>query len=312
MIEVEHISKSFGAIEAVRDVSFVTAPGEIMGFLGPNGAGKTTTMRILTGFFPPTSGTARVGGLDVFEDSLAVRRKIGYLPENVPLYGDLTVSELLRFVAEVKGVPRSGRTAAVGSAVEACRLKDVQNRLIKSLSKGYRQRTGLAQALIGDPEVLILDEPTIGLDPRQINEVRNIIKGFAGEKTVILSTHILPEVSITCQRVVIIKEGRVVAEDTPQNLSSQLTGSGRVRLRVGGPADAVKDKLESLAGVESVTVGPEEGVFEVEAEAGSAPQMAEVVCSMGWDLYELTPHTASLEEVFLNVVTETEEVPEDA
>ena len=208
MIEVDHISKSFGPVQAVRDVSFTVRAGEILGFLGPNGAGKTTTMRILTGFHPPSGGSARVCGLDVSEDSLAVRRKIGYLPENVPLYGDMTVSGYLKFVAEVKGVPRSRRKSDIGQALASCGLSTVESRLIKKLSKGYRQRVGLAQALIGDPEALILDEPTIGLDPRQIGEIRELIKSFAGRKTVILSSHILPEVALTCQRVVIVNQGR--------------------------------------------------------------------------------------------------------
>ena len=307
MIEVDHISKYFGPIPAVRDVSFCVSPGEILGFLGPNGAGKTTTMRILTGFYPPTHGSARVAGLDVFEDSLAVRKKIGYLPENVPLYGEMTVRDYLGFVAEVKGVARSKRTGVLGRAVEDCRLDGVTGRYIKKLSKGYRQRVGLAQALIGDPEILILDEPTIGLDPKQINDIRNLIKGFAGRKTVILSTHILPEVSMTCQRVVIINEGRVVAEDTPQNLSAQLGAAGRVRIRVSGPAEDIQAELAGLPGVLSLTKGQGEEEFIVEAEEEIRPQLAVAVCAAGWDLYELTPVTASLEEVFLKVVTEEEE-----
>ncbi|MDY6850455.1 MAG: ABC transporter ATP-binding protein [Thermodesulfobacteriota bacterium] len=304
MIEVDHISKYFGPVPAVRDVSFCVSPGEILGFLGPNGAGKTTTMRILTGFYPPTHGSARVAGLDVFEDSLAVRKKIGYLPENAPLYGEMTVRDYLGFVAELKGVARSKRVAAIGRAMEDCRLGKVAGRYIKKLSKGYRQRVGLAQALIGDPEVLILDEPTIGLDPKQINDIRTLIKGFTGQKTVILSSHILPEVSMTCQRVVIINEGRVVAEDTPHNLSAQPGAAGRVRIRVGGPGKDIQTALAGLPGVLNLTKGQGEGEFIVEAGDEVRPQLAAAVCAAGWDLYELTPVTASLEDVFLRVVTE--------
>ncbi|MEW6261602.1 MAG: ATP-binding cassette domain-containing protein [Thermodesulfobacteriota bacterium] len=306
MIEVEHVSKYFGQIAAVSDVSFHVDQGEILGFLGPNGAGKTTTMRVLTGFYPPSGGRAKVAGWDVFEDSLAVRKKVGYLPENVPLYGEMTVDEYLGFVAEIKGLTRSERHGAVGRAMETCGLDGFSRRHIKKLSKGYRQRVGLAQALIGDPEVLILDEPTIGLDPRQINEIRNVIKGFAGRKTVILSTHILPEVSMTCQRVVIVNQGRVVAEDTPQNLSAQLAGQDRLRMRIGGPAAEIRTRLASLPGVRHVIDSTGE-VFIIEAAASSRPVLAKAVVEAGWDLLEMTPLTATLEDVFLNLVTQEEE-----
>lgn len=311
MIEVDHVSKSFGGIHAVRDVAFNVADGEILGFLGPNGAGKTTTMRMLTGFFPPTSGTARICGIDVQDDPIGVRKKIGYLPENVPLYGEMTVSEYLGFVAEIKGVAGSKRAASIGEAMEACQLTDVKNRFIKKLSKGYKQRTGLAQALIGDPEVLILDEPTIGLDPRQITEIRNLIKSFAGLKTVILSTHILPEVSMTCQRVVIVNNGMVVAEDTPRNLSAQLSGGDRVRLRVGAQKEDVLDKLNSIEGVRRIGTNGD-GEFIVDAGEETRPQIAAAICSSGWDLYEMSPIAASLEDVFLNLVTSEEEAAVNA
>ena len=311
MIEVDHISKIFGLVPAVRDISFSVAAGEILGFLGPNGAGKTTTMRILTGFYPPTAGAARVAGLDVFDQSLAVRKKIGYLPENVPLYGEMPVEDFLRFAAEIKGLPRSRRTSAVGEALEACRLEPVRRRFISKISKGYRQRVGLAQALIGDPEVLILDEPTIGLDPRQITEIRNIIKGFAGRKTVILSTHILPEVSMTCQRVVIVDQGRVAAEDTPANLSARLAGTDRVSLRVSGAGPDAPALLTSVEGVSRATQ-PEPGLLVVEAPLEVRPRLAAAVVQAGWELYEMTPVTASLEEVFLNIVTTEAEAEGDA
>ena len=312
MIEVDHISKHFGLVSAVRDISFTVNKGEILGFLGPNGAGKTTTMRILTGFYPPSGGAARIGGHDVVEDSLAVRRRIGYLPENVPLYGEMTVSGYLGFVAEVKGVPGSRRKAAVGQAIEACMLGPVSHRYIKKLSKGYRQRTGLAQALLGDPEILILDEPTIGLDPRQINEIRNLIKSFAGQKTVILSTHILPEVSMTCQRVVIVNQGLVVAEDTPENLSAQLAGADRVRLRVTADKGSVMERLSALPGVTGISQGDRTGSFIVEAGPEIRPELAREICAAGWDLHEMVPQTASLEDVFLNLVTSEPEADVDA
>ncbi len=304
MIEVEHVSKSFGQFQAVRDVSFHVARGEILGFLGPNGAGKTTTMRLLTGFYPPTAGSARVAGLDVFENSLAVRRKIGYLPESVPLYPDMKVREYLGFVAEIKGVERARRKTAVGEAMADCQLEGVAGRFIKKLSKGYRQRVGLAQALIGDPEVLILDEPTIGLDPRQITEIRNLIKSFIGRKTIILSTHILPEVSMTCQRVVIINEGRVLAEDTPDNLSAQLSGANRLRLRITGPQEDISVRLAATAGVRRIVRADGDGLFLAEVDEGAAPGLAAAICAAGWDLHEMSPQQATLEDVFLKVVTE--------
>ena len=310
MIEVQNVSKHFGAVQAVRDVSFRVEPGEILGFLGPNGAGKTTTMRVLTGFYPASSGKAKVKGLDVFEHSLEIRKKIGYLPENVPLYGEMTVRSYLRFVSEIKEVPRSRRAAEVDGAMEACRLESVRGRLIKKLSKGYRQRVGLAQALIGNPDILILDEPTIGLDPRQINEIRNLIKGFAGRKTVILSTHILPEVSMTCQRVVIINQGRVVAEDTPDALSAQLAGGDRVRVRIGGPEAGVLNALSALPGVRHIAPPDEDGRYVVETEGEAGPELARVICESGWDLFEMTPMTVTLEDVFLNLVTTEDPAPD--
>ncbi|MBW2052063.1 MAG: ABC transporter ATP-binding protein [Deltaproteobacteria bacterium] len=312
MIEVDHISKFFGPVPAVRDVTFQVGKGEILGFLGPNGAGKTTTMRILTGFFPPTSGSARIGGLDVFEKSLEVRKKIGYLPENVPLYKEMIVEDYLKFVAEVKGLDRSQRKKAVGQVVETCGLEPVIKRFIRNISKGFRQRVGLAQALIGDPELLILDEPTIGLDPKQIFDIRNLIRSYAGEKTIILSTHILPEVSMICERIVIINQGRVVAVDSPENLSSELSGSGRIRLRTGGPAGDVRAKLAQVDGV--ISLGESDGqgsfVIEIEPKEEIQPRLASAVIEAGWDLYELTPIAATLEDIFINLVTQESEEAE--
>src|SRR6266516_4629259 len=234
MIEVEGLTKRYGPTLAVSEVSFEVRKGEVLGFLGPNGAGKTTTMRVITGYLPPSAGKVRVAGVDVVEEPLEAKRHTGYLPENPPVYPDMTVVEYLAFVARVKGLPRGEVKKRVDEVSEKCAITDVRERQIGKLSKGYRQRVGLAQALIHNPDVLILDEPTAGLDPKQIIETRERIRGFAGQHTVVLSTHILPEVSMTCGRVVIINKGRVVAEDTPENLTHRLQGAATVRLEVRG------------------------------------------------------------------------------
>ena len=221
MIKVEGLTKRYGDVTAVEDISFQVKKGEIVGFLGPNGAGKTTTMRIITGFLPSTDGTVTVSGFDIFEQPMEVKRRIGYLPEHPPVYGDMTVEGYLKFVAKIRGVPRSGRAEAMDRVISHCGLKEARNTIIGKLSKGYKQRVGLAQAMIHDPEVLILDEPTIGLDPKQIIEIRELIKSLAGEQTIILSTHILPEVTMICQRCLIIDRGRIVADDSMENLTAQ-------------------------------------------------------------------------------------------
>lgn len=227
MIEVEQLTKRYGSVAAIEDISFQAAPGQITGFLGPNGAGKSTTMRILTGFFPATSGRARVAGFDVHQDPIEVKRRVGYLPERVPLYEEMVVSAYLRYVAEIKGVARGQRKSEVDRVIKRCSLTEMAGRLIGNLSKGYRQRVGLAQALVGSPPVIILDEPTSGLDPRQIVEIRNVIKELGRDHTVLLSTHILPEVAMVCDRVVIINRGRVVAEDTMENLGRDTGDAAR-------------------------------------------------------------------------------------
>src|SRR5882672_9350513 len=252
MIEVDHLTKSFGPVAAIRDVSFSVPPGQIVGFLGPNGAGKSTTMRILACFMPASSGSARVAGYEVFRESLEVRRRIGYLPENVPLYSEMRVGPYLEFVAEVKGVSRSDRRRRVADVMDRCRVADVQNRLIGKLSKGYRQRVGLAQAIVSDPEVLILDEPTIGLDPRQITEIRSLIKSLAGQHTVILSTHILPEVSMVCSGVIIINRGSIVAQGPIDRLVEDFFPTARVHVQLSGPPAAVRDELSKIPGVVAV------------------------------------------------------------
>jgi ABC-2 type transport system ATP-binding protein len=313
MIEVEQLSKTYGPIKAIEDVSFAVEKGEILGFLGPNGAGKSTTMRILTCFMPPTSGTARVAGYDIFKDSLQVRRRIGYVPENAPLYTDMPVVSFLKFVAEVKGLSRRDRLRQVGQVMDDCGVKDVQHRYIGKLSKGYRQRVALAQALLGNPDVLILDEPTIGLDPRQIIDIRQLIKGLAGQKTVILSTHILPEVSMTCQRVIIINRGRLVAVDTPENLTTKLQTSSRLLVRVEGPATDVVRALGAVSGVQTVKEdGSSPGqvvtcIIESKKDRDVRKDVAAAVVGQKWGLLELRPVDLTLEDVFVRLVTEEKE-----
>jgi ABC-2 type transport system ATP-binding protein len=310
VIEVEHVSKVYNGRKAVNDVSFKVEKGEILGFLGPNGAGKTTTMRILTCYMPSTEGTARVAGYDVFEESLEVRKRIGYLPENPPLYPEMTVGSYLNFVAKIKGIRSRQRRSQVDEVVGKCNLGDVRNRIIGKLSKGYKQRVGLAQALLNNPEVLILDEPTLGLDPKQIHEVRTLIKGLASTHTVILSTHILPEVSMTCNRVVIINKGRVVAMDTPDGLASQLKGAERISLMVDGPIEDVRNKIQSIEGVTSVQTsedaggGPATYTVECQLDSDLRRVLAATVVSAGWGLLELRGISMSLEDVFINLITQ--------
>ena len=313
MIEVQGLTKVYGNKAAVDNLTFSVEQGEVVGFLGPNGAGKTTTMRVLSCFMPPTSGSAKVAGYDIHADSIEVRRRIGYLPEHVPLYTDLTVTQYLSFVAEAKAVPRMQRRQKVGELIERCLLHDVRGRIINTLSKGYRQRVGLAQALLGDPPVLILDEPTIGLDPKQIIEIRNLIRQMQGERTVLLSTHILPEVSVVCQRVIIINEGRIVAVDTPENLTRRLQRSTQVLLQVEGPPDQVTGRLREMAGILRVEMKDGGGVHgryvvETEKDCDLRRELAHVVCSSGWGLLELRPVDMSLEDVFIRLVTEEQAV----
>ena len=309
MIEVEDLTKAYGPVTAVDHVSFTVNPGEILGFLGPNGAGKTTTMRILTGYIPATSGTARISGFDVFEDSLEVRRHIGYLPEVPPVYPDMTVSSYLDFVLRIKNIPADKRRARLDDALEKTALGDKRNELIKRLSRGYKQRVGLAQALVHDPDVIILDEPTVGLDPKQIIEVRHLIKGLAGVHTIILSTHILPEVSMTCDRVVIINKGKVAAIDTPQNLTTQLKGGQKVHVDVTAPEKPLTDLLSKIPGAKQVEVSAHPG-GHLTAIVESAPgqdirsQIAAKIVESGWPLYELRGASLSLEDIFLQLTTD--------
>ena len=312
MIEVQHLSKRYGRVVAVDDVSFRVERGEILGFLGPNGAGKTTTMRILTGYMPASEGKAIVAGFDVFDQPVEAKRRTGYLPETPPLYPDMSVLEYLAFVAKIKGVPPAERAQRVKTVMERTRIADMANRQCGKLSKGYKQRVGLAQALIHNPDVLILDEPTAGLDPKQIIETRELIKALAGDHTIILSTHILPEVEQTCQRVVIINNGRVVAVDTPDNLKARLRGSETMYVQVdvaGTNAAAVIDVLTRVAGVTRVAESDRRDAlvgFEVESERGQdvRRELARSVVSSGWGLLELRPMRMSLEEIFLSVTTD--------
>jgi ABC-2 type transport system ATP-binding protein len=311
MITVENLTKRYATKTAIENVSFKVEKGEILGFLGPNGAGKTTTMRIVTGFMPASDGTVRVDGFDVFENPIDVRRRIGYLPENPPLYLEMTVAGYLRFVAKIKGVPKEKIESEIRRVMERASIADVQARIIAKLSKGYKQRVGLAQALLNDPPVLILDEPTIGLDPKQIHEVRELIKDLSGNHTVVLSTHILPEVEQTCQRVVIIDKGKIVAVDTPQNLRFQLQNKERISLEVKGPLSEITSKLKAVPGVIGVqktedTDGRHRFQVEGELRKDIRSDLARTIVQNGWGLYELQSETMSLEDIFLELTTAEE------
>ncbi|MBV8885685.1 MAG: ABC transporter ATP-binding protein [Chroococcidiopsidaceae cyanobacterium CP_BM_RX_35] len=316
MIEVEHLSKIYGSTSAIQDVTFSVEPGEILGFLGPNGAGKTTTMRILAGYLPATSGTARIAGFDVHEQSLAVRQRIGYLPETPPLYPEMTVEGFLYFVARLKGLPAGDHNAQVNAAIERCHLQEQRRVLIRKLSKGFRQRVGIAQAIVHDPPAIILDEPTVGLDPRQIIEVRNLIKSLAGSHTIILSTHILPEASMTCNRVAIINRGEIIATNTPENLRSGMEGSG-YELEIDANATAAQ-QLQALPGVrlvESILAVGSQNItllkenrtcLRVISQPGTEPgrDIVSALVGMGVGVYEMRRTRATLEDVFLELTTE--------
>ena len=310
MIEVQDLTKTFGERTAVDHISFAVNKGEILGFLGPNGAGKTTTMRMLTSFMPATSGTARIAGFDVFNNSLEVRRHIGYLPENPPVYPDMTVESYLDFVARIKGVPAEKRAQRVTDALEKTNITDKRDELIKRLSRGYKQRVGLAQALVHDPDVIILDEPTVGLDPKQIIEVRHLIKNLAGSHTIVLSTHILPEVSMTCDRVVIINKGKIVAVDTPQNLTSQLKGGQRIRVEVQASEQPLREVLAQIPGASRVQIeaAPLTGHVLATIEAAEGKDIRSAIAARivekGWPLFELKGVSLSLEDIFLELTTD--------
>ena len=310
MIEVQHLTKRYGPVTAVDDVSFRVEKGEILGFLGPNGAGKTSTMRVITGYMPPSDGKVTVAGFDVFTHPIDAKKRTGYLPEIPPLYLDMTVREYLNFAARIKAgaLSKTERTARVDQVMKKTHVDDMANRQCGKLSKGYRQRVGLAQALIHEPEVLVLDEPTAGLDPKQITETRQLIRGLGGDHTIILSTHILPEVAQTCKRVVIINKGRVVAVDSPENLTHQLKGAAALYVQVGGTHDAT-EALSRVPGVRQVRPADRHEEFsgyEIEAEPNRdvRTDVARAVVNSGWGLLELRPMRMSLEEIFIQVTTD--------
>ena len=314
MIEVQHLTKRYGPFTAVSDINFTVERGEILGFLGPNGAGKTTTMRVLTGYMPPTEGKAVIAGYDVFDQPIEAKRRTGYLPETPPLYPEMTVRDYLTFVAKIKGVPRSERKKRVETSMERTRVADMATRHCGKLSKGYKQRVGLAQAILHNPEVLILDEPTAGLDPKQIIQTRALIKELAGDHTIILSTHILPEVSQTCQRVVIINKGRVVAVETPETLTSRVSGSATMYVQVDSAGADAASALSSVPGVTQVSVADSRATvtgFEVESETGRdvRRELAAAIVGRGWGLLELRPNLLSLEDVFLQLTTQEPQGP---
>ncbi len=304
-IEAENLSKDYGEFVALKDVSFEANKGEVLGFLGPNGAGKTTTMRILTGYMPPTSGSARISGFDIFNQSIEARKRIGYLPETVPLYPEMSVYDYLDFCARLRSVP--DRDAAVDRVMEMTNIGERADTLIGKLSKGFKQRVGIAQALVHNPEVLILDEPTIGLDPKQIIDVRHLIKSLGGEHTVLLSSHILPEVSQVCSRVLIINDGTIVAEDTPERLGARVRGAEHIFLQVAHAAKEIPSELEKIKGVLGVRAKEDPvGAYEIETTLNTdrRADIAAMAVQRGWGVLELRPVSLSLEEVFLKLTTE--------
>ena len=311
MIKVENLTKRYAGQTAIRDLNFEVGQGEIMGFLGPNGAGKTTTMRILAGFMPATSGRASIAGFDIFEQSLQARTHLGYMPEHVPLYNDMRVTEYLDYRAALKGVPHRRIAERVGDVKELCGVKDVEKKLIGALSKGYRQRVGLADALLHEPDLLILDEPTIGLDPNQIRQVRELIKNLGRQHTILLSTHILPEVEMTCSRVIIIHKGRIEACDTPENLLGQLRQAGGVVLEAKVGKDNGAEELKRISAVRDVTtdVDGEWNVFSLRIESGAdvREEVFRLATARRWTVRELTQRRATLEDVFVEI-THADEV----
>jgi len=316
MIKVENLTKRYAGVTALNGVSFEVNRGEIVGFLGPNGAGKSTTMRILTGFIPASAGSVAVAGFDVFEDSLEVRRHIGYMPENNPLYLDMRVAEYLKFRAKIKGVVRSERRDRLDEVLKQTGLVEVRQRVIGQLSKGFRQRVGLADALLAEPDLLILDEPTIGLDPVQIRQVRELIKDLGKRHTILLSSHILPEVEMTCNRVIIIHHGRILASDTPENLVKTLHAGGLINVEVRGPGVDVQAAMRKVEGVESSDCRLGDDGFvnvSVQPKAGIDPREAiyKLVSASGWTLRELSRKQTSLEDIFLEVMREEDEAEED-
>ena len=310
MIEVSGLTHFYGPHLAIEDVNFGVEKGEILGFLGPNGAGKTTTMRIITGYMPPTRGKVSLDGFDVVEQSLQARRKVGYLPETVPLYTDMTVSSYLKYMGTLRGMAPKDINRRVGEVVDVCHLEDYRKTIIGKLSKGFRQRVGVAQAIIHEPEILVLDEPTIGIDPIQVVETRRLIQELGQAQTVVLSSHILPEVSAICQRVLIIHEGKIVAEDTPDNLAQRLQGVNRLEVEVSGPREEVLPALRKVAGVSDVAFrgSQDRNIYIVQAQGGKdlRDEISRAVISSGWSLLSMQLVGMSLEEIFLKLTTHEE------
>jgi gliding motility-associated transport system ATP-binding protein len=304
MISVSGVTKCYGKLIAIDNISFQVEKGEILGFLGPNGAGKTTTMRMITGYTPPTEGEVRVGGFDVVEDPIRAKKQIGYLPENLPLYNEMTVRGYLDFVADLKNVPGNIKPERISFVMEKCGIADVKHRLIGNLSKGYRQRIGIAQALVNDPAVLILDEPTIGLDPKQIIEIRELIKGLAGDRTIILSTHILPEVNMICTRVIIIHKGKIALEESLDRITGDLQSSKILLLKINRSDNDVGERVRGLPHVSDVSeIVPGEFRVTCEGSHDIRELVAKTVVENGWGLLELRAFTESLEEIFLKVIS---------
>jgi ABC-2 type transport system ATP-binding protein len=311
MIRVEGLTKDYGPRRAIENISFDAQKGEILGFLGPNGAGKTTTMRILCGYMPPTAGKAEVAGFDVVDKSLEVRKRVGYMPESVPLYPDMTVFDYLKYMADLRRVPEAEES--VEDVIDMLHLEERIDSFISSLSKGMRQRVGLAQALLHDPEVLILDEPTIGLDPAQIKEVRNMIQEIGRERTVMLSTHILSEAQQICDRVLIINKGHIVAEDAPEQLQARITGAKQILIKIGNDPDGVEAILTGLSEITKI-IKSKEGIFTLEAAPGKdpRPEIARRLVNGGFDLLEMHATGASLEDIFLQLTRDEPAAPEYA
>ena len=310
MIQAESLTHYYGPYPAIQDVNFGVRRGEILGFLGPNGAGKTTTMRIITGFLPPSRGTVTLDGYDVVEQSLEARRRVGYLPETVPLYTDMSVNNYLKYMGTLRGMAPNTIKSRLGEVIDVCRLGDYRKTQIGKLSKGFRQRVGIAQAILHQPELLVLDEPTIGIDPIQVVETRKLIQELGRDQTVVLSSHILPEVSMICDRVLIINEGHIVAEDTPKNLAEGLQGVERLEVEVGGPAAEVLPILKAIHGVHDVTHVNKEGrhTYNIQAESGQdlRDAISQAIISNGWSLRGLQMVGMSLEEIFLRLTTHEE------
>jgi len=303
MIEVQNLTKSYGGILAIQSLNFEIKKGEVVGFLGPNGAGKSTTMKIITGFMAPTSGKAVIGGFDVFESPIEVKKRIGYLPETPPIYGDMKVREYLRYVAELKGVRKDIIEKSIANSIEKTQLGSVEKRLIQNLSKGFRQRVGIAQALVSNPEVLILDEPTVGLDPKQVAEIRDLIKELRGHHTIILSTHILPEVQATCERIIIINKGKIVAQDTLSNLANLQSGSRRVNLKLRKAGSDTIQTLTSIPGVLKVdgSLQSQDWILDTQENEDVVERIAAEVIRKGYGLMEISSARADLEDIFMKL-----------